>query len=182
MNMTGQSTNPWVKAAQNLTPSPAPQVPAPAAPREVPVFLAAHGGAGATSWAHILGGVDGGPVTGLVTGLGQEAHAPGAELVLVARASLDGVDAAKSAIAIHGYDRFACVLLVPSSPTRMPRPIAHEVKVLSGAITVIDTPWTPSLLVRRAAQLRPTDISPKELHKITASLSQVGVTLEGETP
>ncbi|MDO5752452.1 hypothetical protein [Arthrobacter sp.] len=176
--MTQQSTNPWVKAAQNLTPAPAPQAPAPVAPREVPVFLAAHGGAGATSWAHILGGVDG----GLVTGLNQEAPAPGAELVLVARASLDGIDAAKSAIAIHGYDRFACVLLVPSSPTRMPRLIANEVKVLSGAITVIDTPWTPGLLMRRAAQLTPTDISPKELHKITASLSQVGVTIEGETP
>ena len=177
MNMTGQSTNPWVKAAQNITTSPAPQVPAPAAPREVPVFLAAHGGAGATSWAHILGGVDG----GLVTGLRQETPASGADVVLVARATLDGLDAAKSAIAIHGYERFSCVLLVPSSPAKMPRLIANEVKVLSGAITVIATPWVTDLLVRRATQLSATDISSKELTKIIASLSQVGVTIEGET-
>jgi hypothetical protein len=142
------------------------------------VFLAAHGGAGATSWAHILGGVDG----GLVTGLEKEAPSPGAALVLVVRASLDGVDAAKSAIAIHGHGRFACVLLVPSTPAKMPRLIANEVKVLSGAITVIDTPWIPGLLVRRAAQLGRTDISAKELTKIIAALTGAGITLEGETP
>ncbi|MEO8223141.1 MAG: hypothetical protein ABI563_20450, partial [Specibacter sp.] len=162
----------------NLTPDPAPQVRAPAAPAGLPVFLAAHGGAGATSWAHILGGVDG----GLVTQIKQQAPAPRAELVLVARASLDGIDAAKSAIAIHGYGRFACLLLVPSSPAKMPRLIANEVKVLSGAITVIATPWAPGLLVRRAAQLSHTDISSKELTKIIASLMEVGVTIEGETP
>ena len=178
MNMTQQSTNPWVAAAQNITPTPAPQAPAPAAPRQVPVFLAAHGGAGATSWAHILGGFDG----GLVSGAHQNASSPRTKPVLVARASLDGIDAAKSAIAIHGYERFSCVLLVPSSPAKMPRLIANEVKVLSGAITVIATPWATDLLVRRAAQLSATDISSKELTKIIASLSQVGVTIEGETP
>lgn len=178
MNMTQQSTNPWVAAAKNITPDPAPQAPGPAAPREVPVFLATHGGAGATSWAHILGGSDG----GLVTGAHQDASAPRAELVLVARASLDGIDAAKSAIAIHGYDRFTCVLLVPSGPGKMPRLIANEVKVLSGAITIITAPWAPGLLIRRATQLSHTDISPKELHKIIASLSQVGITIEGESP
>lgn len=177
-NVTGQRVNPWLTAAKNVTPAPASQVRAPAAPAGLPVFLAAHGGAGATSWAHILGGVDG----GLVTGLHQEAHGPGAGIVLVVRASLDGVDAAKSAIAIHGYDRFSCVLLVSSSPAKMPRLIANEVKVLSGAISIIAVPWTPALLVRRAAQLGRTDISPKELTKIIASLSQVGITIEGETP
>lgn len=177
-NVTGQRVNPWLTAAKNITPAPAPEPAAPTVPGELSVFLAAHGGAGATSWAHILGGADG----GLVTGLHQEAPSPGAGLVLVVRASLDGVDAAKSAIAIHGHDRFACVLLVPSSPTKMPRLIANEVKVLSGAISIIAVPWTPALLVRRAAQLSHTDISPKELTKIIASLSQVGITIEGETP
>ena len=181
-NVTGQRVNPWLTAARNITPAPvpapAPEPVAPTVPGGVPVFLAAHGGAGATSWAHILGGVDG----GLVTGPGQEAPPPGAALVLVVRASLDGVDAAKSAIAIHGYDRFACVLLVPSTPAKMPRLIAHEVKVLSGAITIILTPWIPGLLVRRAAQLGHTDIPPKELTKIITALTQAGITIEGETP
>ena len=184
-NVTAQKVNPWLTAAKSITPealhpvspqqAPEPEV---AASRGVPLFVSAHGGAGATSWAHILGGVDG----GLVTGLDQEAPGSGAALVLVVRASLDGVDAAKSAIAIHGYGRFDCVLLVPSSPAKMPRLIAHEVKVLSGAISIIAVPWTPALLVRRAAQLGRTDISPKELTKIIASLTQAGITIEGETP
>lgn len=176
-NVTGQRVNPWLTAAMNITPAPVPEAAAPAAPRQVPVFLAAHGGAGATSWAHILGGVDG----GLVSDPNREAQGPDTDIVLVARASLDGVDAAKSAIAIHGYDHFSCVLLVPSSPMKMPRLIANEVKVLSGAISIIAVPWTPTLLIRRAAQLSSTDIPPKELTKIIASLSQVGVTIEGET-
>ena len=177
-NVTGQRVNPWLTAAMNITPAPAPEAAAPAGPRQVPVFVAAHGGAGATSWAHILGGVDG----GLVSDPNRETPVPDTDIVLVARASLDGVDAAKSAIAIHGYDYFSCVLLVPSSPMKLPRLITHEVKVLSGAISIIAVPWTPALLVRRAAQLSHTDISSKELTKIIASLSQVGVTIEGETP
>ena len=181
-NVTGQRVNPWLTAAQNITPAPAPapapEAAAPAGPRQLPVFVAAHGGAGATSWAHILGGVDG----GLVSDPNRETPVPDTDIVLVARASLDGVDAAKSAIAIHGYDYFSCVLLVPSSPMKLPRLITHEVKVLSGAISIIAVPWTPALLVRRAAQLSHTDISPKELVKIIASLSQVGITIEGETP
>ena len=174
----GQAVNPWLTAAKNITPAPVPTPAAPSEGSELPVFLAAHGGAGATSWANILGGVDG----GLVSNQEREILVPYADTVLVARASLDGVDAAKAAIAIHGYARFTCVLLVPSSPTKMPRLIANEVKVLSGAISIITVPWTPTLLVRRAAQLSPTDISPKELIKIIASFSQVGVTIKGETP
>lgn len=174
----GQAVNPWLTAAKNITPAPVPTPAAPTTSSVLPVFLAAHGGAGATSWANILGGVDG----GLVSNQERETPVPDADTVLVARASLDGVDAAKAAIAIYGYARFACVLLVPSSPTKMPRLIANEVKVLSGAISIITVPWTPTLLVRRAAQLSPTDISPKELIKIIASFSQVGVTIKGETP
>ena len=178
MNVIDQSLNPWVRAAQNIAPVAAPDSPGPAAPRALPIFLAAHGGAGATSWAHILGGVDG----GLVSDPNKETPVPGADIVLVTRASIDGVDAAKSAIAIHGYERFACVLLVPSTPAKMPRLIADEVKVLSGAITIIPTPWNPALLVRRAVQLNHTDIPPKELTKIITALTQAGITIEGETP
>lgn len=177
MNVTDQSLNPWVQAAQNITPEPAHQVLPPAVPRELPVFLAAHGGAGATSWAHILGAVDG----GLLSTPAKAALLPGAEIVLVARASLDGLDAAKSAIAIHGYQQFACVLLVPSGPGKMPRLITDEVKVLSGAITIVAVPWTPALLARRAALLGQNDISLKELNKITAALTEAGITIQGET-
>lgn len=176
-NVTSQGVNPWIAAAQNITPAATPQPIAPAPARDLPVFVAAHGGAGATSWAHILGGVDG----GLISDKTKEKIAPDTALVLVARASIDGVDAAKAAIAIHGYDRFACVLLVPASPGKMPRIIAGEVKVLSGALGIILTPWTPSLLSYRAAQLGPTNIAPKELNKIIAGLTQVGLTFQGET-
>lgn len=176
-NVTSQGVNPWIAAAQNITPIAAPQPMAPAPARDLPVFVAAHGGAGATSWAHILGGVDG----GLVRDKTKEEIAPHTGMVLVARASIDGVDAAKSVIAIHGYDRFACVLLVPSSPGRLPRIIADEVKVLSGALGIILAPWTPSLLVHRADQLGPTNIAPKELIKITAGLTHLGLTFQGET-
>lgn len=176
-NVTSQAVNPWITAAQNITPAAAPQPPAPTPARELPVFIAAHGGAGATSWAHILGGVDG----GLVSNKTKATQEPDTEMALVTRASIDGVDAAKTAIAIHGHDRFACVLLVPSAPGKMPRLIADEVKVLSGALAIIVAPWTPSLLVHRAAQLGPTDLAPKELNKIITSLTHVGLTFQGET-
>lgn len=140
-------------------------------------FLCRAWGAGATSWAHLLGALDG----GLLSAKSTWTVATVPNTVLVTRGSIDGIDAAKAAIAIHGYERFACVLLVPALPGRLPRLIADEVKVLSGALPIVHVPWLPSLLTHRASQLSPADISPKELTKIITGLSAAEVFIEGAT-
>lgn len=169
--MTGQEVNPWLRSAKNIEPAPLPD-DGPTSPPP-PVFVSAHGGAGATSWAAILGGVDGGSL--------HHWTGESAPVVLVARATLDGVDAAKQAMSTHGAANFACVLMVASAPGKPHRMIANELKVLSGGVLLVPIPWEPGLLIRRAPLASSTDIPPKELTKIITGLTEAGVTIQGET-
>lgn len=171
--------NPWLAAAAEAAAS-APAQEAEAAVRNEAsvglrtVFVAAHGGAGATTWAHVLGGVDGGPDM-------PEDVSP---VVLVARASLAGIDAAKRALAAHAA-KVACVLVVPAAPGRPHRAIRNELRVLGGAASLVPAPWVPALLLRRPEQATPADIPPKELARIRAALPpalDLPPIAEGETP
>lgn len=187
MNMTGQHTNPWVTAAQSVA-VPSPVVPDPPAPKTEhpstdvpvtrPVFVSAHGGAGATVWASVLNGEDG----GLVNEWMQHSPDHTGPVVLVLRATVDGIAAGKRAISTHGDKTFTCVLTVAPGPGRTPRLIADELKILGGAVKITHTPWVPGLILRRAAQATTADIPTKELTKITAELNKAGVPLTGETP
>ncbi len=165
-----ENVSPWVTAAQSIAPevpAAAPE-PEPSAAEEQPVaFVAAHGGAGATAWAAILDGAD----------HGQQLPAAGGPVVLVARASLHGIDAAKAAIAAHGRAAFSAVLIVPASPGRMPRLIQNELKVLGGAVPLVRVPWVPGLLIKRSALSDFTDVPAKDLEKVRTALS----TIKGET-
>lgn len=187
MNMTGQDTNPWVVAAQAVAPTHTPVPTSAATPQDVarPVdtpqaattlFLAAHGGAGATVWASALDGRDGGLVSSWV-----REDAPRGCVVLVLRCSVDGITSAKKAIAQHGADAFTCLLAVAAAPGRTPRRINDELKVLGGAVPLAHAPWIPTLILRRAALVTASDIPPKELNRITTELTKAGLTLEGET-
>lgn len=180
--MTSQNTNPWVAAAQTAaptTPTPVPEavvepvVVEPASFR--PLFLSAHGGAGATAWASVLGGHDGGSVMDWVPGDSRRGGA-----VLVLRSTVDGIAAAKKAIAHYGAGAFTCALAVAAAPGRPPRVISDELKVLAGAVALARAPWVPALLVRRATQTTSADIPIKDFTKLTAELTTAGIFLEGE--
>lgn len=166
MNVTEKTENvsPWVTAAQSIAPevrAAAPEEePTPAAEEQPVGFVAAHGGAGATAWASILDGTDHGP----------QLPADGIPVVLVARASLHGIDAAKAAIAAHGPAAFNAILIVPSAPGRTPKLIQNELKVLAGAVPLVPAPWVPGLLIKRSALADFTDVPAKDLAKVRAAL------------
>jgi hypothetical protein len=167
MNVTEKTGNvsPWVTAAQSIAPevrAAAPEEePTPAAEEQPVGFVAAHGGAGTTAWASILDGAD----------HGQQLPKDGTPVVLVARASLHGIDAAKAAIAAHGTAAFSAVLIVPAVPGRTPKLIQNELKVLAGAVPLVPAPWVPGLLIKRSALADFTDVPAKDLAKVRAALS-----------
>jgi hypothetical protein len=167
MNVTEktESVSPWVTAAQAIAPEVRASAPeedhAPVAEEQPIGFVAAHGGAGATAWAAILDGAD----------HGQQLPADGAPVVLVARASMHGIDAAKTAIAAHGPAAFSAVLVVPAAPGRASRMIQNELKVLAGAVPLILIPWVSGLLIKRSALADFTDVPAKDLAKVRAALS-----------
>ncbi len=177
-----QPVNKWLEAARSI-PAPAPAVTSPAPAQDEqdadtdqqrPVFVGAHGGAGATAWAGILGGVDAGNINAWT--INEESA-----VVLVLRASLDGVTAAKTALAHHGAEAFTAGLVVAAGPGRTPRRINDELKILAGAVPLARAPWAPELLVKRAVNTAPTDLPSKELTKLTTTLNNHGVHTEGET-
>jgi hypothetical protein len=167
MNVTEKTKNvsPWVTAAQSIAPevrAATPEQDHASVAEEQPVgFVAAHGGAGATAWATILDGAD----------HGQQLPTDGTPVVLVARASLHGIDAAKAAIAAHGRSAFSAVLIVPAVPGRTPRLIQNELKVLAGAVPLVPAPWVPGLLIKRSALADFTDVPAKDLARVRAALS-----------
>lgn len=179
-----QPVNAWLEAARSL-PTPAPVATTPDTTteneestdtgRDRPVFVGAHGGAGATAWAGILGGIDAGHINAWDT------HRKTAALVLVLRASLDGVTAAKNALATQGADTFTAALVVAAGPGRAPRRINDELRILAGAVPLARTPWVPELLLKRAVNTTPADLPAKELTKLTTTLANHGVDIERET-
>ncbi len=167
MNVTEktESVSPWVTAARSIAPEVRASAPvedqAPVAEEQPIGFVAAHGGAGATAWAAILDGAD----------HGQQLPADGVPVVLVARASLHGIDAAKAAIAARGPAAFSAVLIVPAAPGRASRTIHNELKVLAGAVPLVPVPWVSGLLTKRSALADFTDVPAKNLAKVRAALS-----------
>ena len=180
-----QPVNPWLEAARSI-PAPAPVDHArdqatqdeqgTHTDRQRPVFVGAHGGAGATAWAGILEAVDAGNINTWTT----NEQEPDTTVVLVLRASLDGVTAAKTALAHRGAEAFTAGLVVAAGPGRVPRRINDELKILAGAVPLARAPWVPELLVKRAVNTAPTDLPSKELNKLTTTLNHHGVHTEGE--
>lgn len=180
-----QPVNPWLEAARSIpAPAPADPVQDPTTQDEQdtdteeqrPVFVGAHGGAGTTAWAGILDGVDAGNINTWTT----NEQEPDTTVVLVLRASLDGVTAAKTALAHHGAEAFTSALVVAAGPGRTPRRINDELKILAGAVPLARAPWVPELLIKRAVNAAPTDLPSKELNKLTTTLNYHGVHTEGE--
>lgn len=97
-------------------------------------FVGVHPGAGTTTWAALLGGVDHGlvvPETGAV--------------VAVCRATPAGLNATKALIGVHGLDRVRAVLVVADAPGRALPAAARGIKVLSSVVPVVEVPWMVKL-------------------------------------
>ncbi|MFF7450565.1 MULTISPECIES: DUF6668 family protein [unclassified Streptomyces] len=102
-------------------------------------FVGTHGGAGVSTLAAVYGGHD----------CGRDWPGPDAppSVLLVARthasglaAALRTLDAFRRGAAPYGLDLDA-VVLVADAPGRLPRPLAHQVKVIESAIDVYRVPW-----------------------------------------
>ena len=180
MTMIHQPANPWLTAAKSVaTPSQASEAAnLPRQGRGRPILVSEHGGAGSTPWACNSAGGDGGGIEGWKM---DSRPLPVGPVVLVLRASIDGIAAAKTAVAACGPDAFAVALAVAAGPARTPRLITDELKVLAGAIPTAHAPWVPGLLLKRAAHSSPADVPDKELNKLTTTLQQHGVPARGET-
>ncbi|WP_093765425.1 DUF6668 family protein [Streptomyces sp. F-7] len=138
---TGQGPEIWLRgpvtAPEANPPGP---VPARAAARRFS-WLGLHGGAGASTLAAVYGGHD----------CGRSWPGPDAprSVLLVARTHAAGLDAVPQAVELfrrgeapHGLDLYA-VVLVADAPGRLPRPLAHRVRLIEPLIDVYRVPWVP---------------------------------------
>ncbi|MFJ3395344.1 DUF6668 family protein [Leifsonia aquatica] len=116
-----------------------------------PVFYGAHGGAGVTMLAGLLGGVDGGRTDHLeVTTL------PAKRLsILVARTHLVGLQAMQKALGAHP-DLFDLVVFNRDAPGRLTKPITDRAYIITGTAAATTTcPFVP------AWRTDPTDTTDK---------------------
>ncbi|MFJ9319417.1 DUF6668 family protein [Streptomyces globisporus] len=117
---------------------------APEPPAGAVCWVAAHGGAGATSLAAALGGTDVG------TRWPDRARGEAGRMLIVARTHAAGIQAASTVLdALRtgnhpaGLDLLG-VVLVADAPGRLPMALARRVRVLRSAVTVHHVPWIPS--------------------------------------
>ncbi|NKQ28548.1 DUF6668 family protein [Streptomyces galbus] len=102
-------------------------------------WLAAHGGAGATTLARVYGGHD----------CGRDWPAPGdpASVLLVARTHAYGIEAALRTLEVYRRGQaprglaLDAVVLVADAPGRLPRPLAQGVRLLESVVAVHRVPW-----------------------------------------
>ncbi|MET9116001.1 DUF6668 family protein [Streptomyces longwoodensis] len=124
---------------------PEPGAYGPAAPPGAPrrfSWLAAHGGAGATTLSRVYGGHD--------CGRGWPGPGDPASVLLVARTHAYGIEAALRTLEVfrrgqapRGLD-LAAVVLVADAPGRLPRPLAQGVRLLESVVGVHRVPWVPA--------------------------------------
>lgn len=129
---------PWFDAPGRLTDFGEPA-------RSVPVsVMGAHGGAGTTTVARLLGACDAGrawPHPG-------DSHPP--RVLLVARTHAAGLMAASRELAGYCADRcpdgpyLAGLVLVADAPGRLPKPLKRRVTILLSATMVHMLPWVPA--------------------------------------
>ncbi|GAA4954628.1 DUF6668 family protein [Streptomyces heliomycini] len=102
-------------------------------------WVGLHGGAGVSTLAAVYGGHDGGRAWPGPAGppsvlLVARTHAAGLDAVLPA------VDAARRGGAPRGVGLEA-VVLVADAPGRLPRPLAHRIRLVESVVDVYRVPW-----------------------------------------
>lgn len=133
----------WIRgpvAAPEAQAAPPPPAAARATARRFS-WVGLHGGAGVSTLAAVYGGHDGGRV--------WPGPADPQSVLLVARTHAAGLDAVVPATEVfrrgqapRGLDLDA-VVLVADAPGRLPRPLAHRIRVLESLIDVYRVPWVP---------------------------------------
>lgn len=115
-----------------------------AAPGERVAWVNAHGGAGASTLARVLGGAD------LRLRWPEPARGEPGGVLLVARTHAGGMRAASQALnALRTGEHPAgvhliAVVLVADAPGRLPRQLGRRVRVLRSAAEVHRVPWVPA--------------------------------------
>jgi len=129
-------------------------------------WVQAHGGAGVTSLARCLGGVDVG------ARWPQPLRGEPSRVLLVGRTSLAGLQAVSRQLdelrqgkAPQGLDLLG-VVLVADVPGRLPLTLVRRVRVIKSAVTVHRVPWIPSWRVGEP----PTE-PPRQLTHLAAVVS-----------
>ncbi len=124
-------------------------------------LVGVHTGAGATTWAALLGLLEADPDC-----------SPSGQVLLVCRSTPSGINAAKSAIRSLGTAVVVAVLVVADAPGRPVPAAAREQRVLAGAVPVVPVPWLPRL--RAVAEISPalTDQLARPVQRITRALEK----------
>ena len=129
--------------------------------------VGAHGGAGATTWAHLLGAGDAG------CAWPRPPHL--VEVLVVARANRTGLRAAQAAAiqwasgAVEAVDLVG-LLLVTDAPGRMPKGLRDYARLVKGAFPqVIEMGWVESWRVQEAWK-EPT---PREAQRVLARVQEL---------
>lgn len=130
--------------------------------------VGAHGGAGATTWAHLLGAGDAG---------GAWPRPPHlVDVLVVARSNRAGLRAAQAAAiqwasgAVEAVDLVG-LLLVADAPGRMPKGLRDYARLVKGAFPqVIEMGWVDSWRVQEAWK-EPT---PREAQRVLARVQELG--------
>ncbi|MEU6478970.1 DUF6668 family protein [Streptomyces sp. NPDC047017] len=122
---------------------PIPAADTPSAHRRL-AWVAAHGGAGATTLATVFGGFDPDgdwprPDRGEPDGVLLVARTHAAGLQAVSRT----LDAFRRGEQPRGLELVA-VVLVADAPGRLPRPLQQRIKVIGSVVRVHRVPWVPA--------------------------------------
>ncbi|WP_078917793.1 DUF6668 family protein [Streptomyces sp. NRRL S-813] len=175
---TSAGSHLWVRgpATQQAAPPPAtPLRPKPGTPLKHPpsphrghhtAWVNAHGGGGASTLAHLLGGAD------LGRRWPEPAHGEPANVLLVARTHAAGLQAASRALnALRTADHppgihLIALVLVADAPGRLPRPLGQRVRILRSATEVHRILWIPTLRLGEK-----TDTPPKQLRTLAQLLT-----------
>jgi hypothetical protein len=136
----------WIRGPVVAQTQPAQpvQVAEPAVATGRLAWVAAHGGAGASTLAAVFGGVD----TGRAWPRPDQGE-PNA-LVLVARTHAAGLQAVSRTLDIFRRGEhppgleLAAVALVADAPGRLPRPLQQRIKVIGSVVQVHRVPWVPA--------------------------------------
>ncbi|MFE2277068.1 hypothetical protein ACFXAE_07325 [Streptomyces sp. NPDC059454] len=136
----GQGPEIWIRGPVAV-PEAAPPEPAPArATARRFSWVGLHGGAGVSTLAAVYGGHD--------SGRAWPGPADPRSVLLVARTHAAGLDAVVPAVdtvrrgeAPQGLLGLEAVVLVADAPGRLPRPLAHRLRIVESVIDVYRVPW-----------------------------------------
>lgn len=155
----------WTPGAEVRVTQGLPVVDAPLTPDLW--VVGAHGGAGATTWAHLLGAGD--------AGCAWPRPPRAVQVLVVARANRTGLRAAQAAAiqwasgALEAVDLVG-LLLVADAPGRMPKGLRDYARLVRGAFPqVIEMGWVESWRVQEAWK-EPT---PREAQRVLARVQEL---------